>query len=272
MKKNIVLSITGDHHTNSIVGLCPPYVELEEGQYRASKAQRWLWRNWLMYIAQVKGAMAEHDADLVNVFNGDICDGDHHGTFQIVTRNVVIQQRMAYKTLSPLVEVATQNYVIKGTGAHGGRSGFRDEQFGEDIEAVKNESGGYAHWILNLNINGTRLNIRHHGTMGRLPWTRSNSLKRLAVETVFNYAERGDKPPDVIVQAHRHVYADTKDEFNNIRVIAAPGWQLATEYVHKIAPGSLGSIGGLIVVCFADGGYEVRPILFKPHREKEYRV
>ena len=44
-----------------------------------------------------------------------------------------------------------------------------------------------------------------------------------------------------------------------------PAWQLATEYIHRIAAEALADIGIVILIC--DGtSVEVQPILFTPER------
>ena len=50
-----VVAIAGDLHVNSTVAVCPPVVMLDDGgEYRASKPQRWLWREWVKFWGAVR--------------------------------------------------------------------------------------------------------------------------------------------------------------------------------------------------------------------------
>ena len=99
-----VLAVVSDLHTNSTIGLCPPRFPLDDGgEYVASKAQRWLWTNWQNYIANVSQTAQEYNCRIVTVFNGDLLDGDHHGTAQIITRNRNDMLRLAFQDRKSVV-------------------------------------------------------------------------------------------------------------------------------------------------------------------------
>ena len=63
-KRPVVLAITSDHHTGSTLGLCPPEgVRLDDdGSYKPSRAQLWLWANWLDYWKAVAAIRDQHKA------------------------------------------------------------------------------------------------------------------------------------------------------------------------------------------------------------------
>ncbi len=90
--------------------------------------------------------------------------------------------------------------------------------------------------------------------------------------TLKAYAETGDKPPNVVIRSHLHQFADTGMNFNSIRLIATPAWQLITGYVHRLQPGALADIGGLIFVCYPGGKYELEVVRYRPKRRKPIRV
>ena len=62
----------------------------------------------------------------------------------------------------------------------------------------------------------------------------------------------GDVPPDLAVRSHFHQFADS-GQIHKIktRAVALPAWQLATEYVHRVAE-SLADIG-LVCAVIEDG-------------------
>ena len=50
-------------------------------------------------------------------------------------------------------------------------------------------------------------------------------------------------------------------------MISTPAFQLATEWVHRIAVENMASIGLLVVIISDDGDIEVRPLLSNVSRE-----
>ena len=74
-----------------------------------------------------------------------------------------------------------------------------------------------------------------------------------------------DNPPDVAIRSHFHQFADSgKIHKVKTRAVALPAWQLATEYVHRVAE-SLADIG-LVYFEIDDDDYSMESILFTPDR------
>src|SRR5690554_3562020 len=89
-----------DLHCGSTVAVCPPTLHLDDGgEYHASDAQRWLWQLWREFWERVERERDRDDADLYVVYNGDLVDGDHHNTPQIMSRNPVAQAMALSATL-----------------------------------------------------------------------------------------------------------------------------------------------------------------------------
>lgn len=209
---------------------------------------------------------------IVTVLNGDVFDGDHHHTRQIITRNEATQLRLAVDVLEPLINITNQLYIVRGTEAHVGNSGSMEEKLADDLSAEPDKAtGAQSWWHLKLDVNNVRFDIAHHATMGRLPHTKPNSANKLAAMAIFASAERRERPPSLVVRSHMHQWADSGDNYAT-RAIQLAGWQLATGYVHRIQPGALADIGGLIVVCYPDGTYEATKKRFKPSPAKAVKV
>ena len=116
-----VIAAVGDTHCGSTVGLCPPIYELNgQGHREANTIQKWLWRSWIDYWHRIDALVEQHNADLWVVLNGDIVEGVHHGTTQVVSLRVDDMMNIALSVLEPRVRKAKHLFVTKGTEAHVG--------------------------------------------------------------------------------------------------------------------------------------------------------
>ena len=71
----------------------------------------------------------------------------------------------------------------------------------------------------------------------------------------FEAAERGERPPHLLIRGHVHRPGDSYDAYP-VRALILPSWQLSTSYGYRIGGGTL-PIGGAYVVCDGRGGFEV---------------
>ena len=257
-----IWAIVSNLHCGSTLGLCPPEgIQLDDGGwYTPSIEQKELWLKWEEYWDLVKAEVKKGDR-LFIALNGDIFDGDHHGTAQIVTKNLAsVQHEIALATLKPALALSHHGIVvIRGTEAHVGASGAYEERLARDLEAVPNPvNGTRSHWHFQADSNGTIIDFAHHGSVGKLPHTRSNPAKTLAMKITQAAVRYGIAIPDLAIRSHAHQEADTYDDFP-VRVIQTRGWQLSTAFVHRIAAGSLPEIGCLIVSC-DPGSYQVKKV------------
>jgi len=253
-----IVAVLGDTHINSTVALCKPSIDLDDGgTYQISKGQRWLWGNWLDFLEQVERAKPD-----AVVFNGDTVEGDAKGrSYQVITRNKTNAISIAAETLNPLCQLAGKSYFVRGTGAHGGKSGCIEEDLAKDLGG-ENINGVYSHWQLYLNIEGVLVHIAHHTSMSGIPWNSKNAANILASRVVMNYAMNKERPPDLVIRNHVHRFADSHDAFPT-RAVILGSWQLATEYTHKISPDNLAEIGGGIF-SFSAGHFEYKKVEYKP--------
>lgn len=267
-----VWAITSDQHCGSTLGLCSPEgVSLDDGGwYMPSEAQRALYSCWMDYWAQVALKVGKDDR-LYVVVNGDLLDGDHHNTPQIISKNLpATQHRIALDVFElPLSLRPSAFFVIRGTEVHVGKSAGNEEALAEALGAEQTPGGNYSWWHLEVESNGVRMDFAHHGRMGQRPWTKMGGVSTLAAEIMLSCVEHESPIPDLVLRSHYHRWADS-DENYRTRVIQLPGWQLSTGYVYRIAPRSIPSIGGLIVTC-EDGEYEVEKVKFPWKREKAWR-
>lgn len=264
-----LLAVVSDLHCGSTVGLAPPEpVALDDGgSYTPTEAQRWLWRHWLGYWQTVKRLAAGRR--LVILLNGDVVDGDHHGTAQIVSRHPGTQFDILLRALAvPLALKPDHVIVVRGTESHVGKSGSGEEALarhlrGAGVPVVPDPAAKTASW---WHFTGTLgpllLSATHHGRIGQRPWTKGNVSANLAAQIFYEHAARGQRHPDLALRSHYHKTADSGDS-HPVRVIQTPAWQLATAYAYRVAADSLADIGGLTVTIDADS-WTVRKHLATP--------
>lgn len=267
----VVIANVSDVHAGSTVALCPSRIGLDDGGfYEASKAQRWLWQCWRDYWKRVDAVRTELGADLYVVINGDLTEGDHHGTTQILSGNPTAQAAVVDACMKvPLALNPERIWIIRGTEAHVGPSACYEERvakgLAKDGRAVVQceETGTASHWHARIDVQGVRIDIAHHGSVGSRAWTKGNVVNNLAADLFYNHAESGTPHPHFALRAHMHQFADT-GTVHPVRVLQSGAWQLKTAFTHRIdTRGKLAEIGGYIIVI-RDGEADVRKTHFKP--------
>lgn len=268
----ILLAVVSDVHAGGTTAVCPDEIRLDDGgKYQASKAQRWLMQCWRDYWEQIAKKRDEAKAELYVCVNGDLVEGDHHRTTQIMSGNPNAQAAAWTACAAPMLELKPDRIaIIRGTGAHAGVSASSEERIADGLRRDKRpiisdpDTGAASWWHWRPELNGVRLSITHHGRMGRLPRTRGSQLVLYAWDILDEHAQSGHPHPHLAFRAHNHKRGDTGSAAP-VRVVATGAWQLGTEHVHKVAPDSLADIGGACVLLDR-GEYEFRHITFNPER------
>jgi len=240
-----VLAIISDTHVGSSTALAPlEFVvhnrsDFEAQVTQANKLQRWLYECWTDYWAHVfKLAKKKR---LIVVHCGDLVDGLHHGSLQVM--NEVSDQVEAFEELMlPVLAKAGGFYGVLGTGpSHAGQDNATEAQLYRDLGAI--EFGQ----TLTLDIDGTIHDFAHHGRAGARPWT--SSAANLATEVIMDYASQNMPLPNYIWRGHRHVIDDSGNKLPGTRAISLPSWQLKTSFGWRASANTVRSdIGGYIVV------------------------
>ena len=160
-----VIADMGDIHAGSTVAVCPPTVTREDGgSYQASAAQKELYRMWLKYHAILKEAVgtrskrSKRRKKFYLLIKGEVIDGDHHDTSQLISRNQVSKLFEPFFDLKP-----DRVFILRGTPAHSGESSMWDEQFARDIDAEPDtENGTYSWYWLPAVWEGVKFDIAPH--------------------------------------------------------------------------------------------------------------
>lgn len=267
-----IIAVISDLHCGSTVALCPPTVTLDDGgTYRASIAQQWIWMNWLDYWNSVEFKVKELNARLIVLVVGDAVEGDHHGTPQLISRNIETHKEVCLKSLEvPLKLNPEYIFIIRGTEVHTGKTAQYEEWLAKDIGGEPESEGVHSWYWLPLDIEGVRIEAAHHGRAGYRPHTRANATQMLAAELVLGYAERKEKPFDIAIRAHTHQSVDSYDNFST-RVLQTPSWQLSTSFGHRLSPGAMLPIGGYIISC-GNGMYNVDKKIYRAKRREPWTL
>lgn len=271
-KHPVLIAVVNDIHAGGTTALCPDTIHLDDGgEYSASKAQRWLFQCFGNYWQQIRQKREQLDAELYVVVNGDLVEGDHHRTTQILSGNPNAQAAAWTACAHVFLDLKPDRIaIIRGTGAHAGVSASAEERIADGLRRDKRpivsdpETGAASWWHWRPEIQGVRLDFAHHGRMGRLPRTRGSQLVLYAWDITDEHVQSGHPIPHLAFRAHNHKKGDSGSAAP-VRVVATGAWQFATEHVHKVAADSLADVGGAYVVI-ENGEYDVRQVTFNPER------
>jgi hypothetical protein len=227
------------------------------------------WGEWVPRVT--------HGEPFAVVHNGDAIDGVHHNSTTQWSHNLEDQGNHAYKILKPVVEACEGRYYhIRGTEAHVGKSGCFEERIANGLRkdgrpvVGDDATGNASHWHAKIDVQGVRFDFAHHGSVGTRPWTKPNATNNLAAAMFYDHAKDGVPHPHLAVRSHMHQWVDTYDA-HPVRVVQIAAWQLATAFIHRIAPGKLADVGGLIVTV-DQGQMTVEKVQFKPEPTPTWRA
>jgi len=249
MTAETILVIFGDTQIGSTTALAPPTFTIHDQHQdetqlvHHNKMQAWLWECWTDYweyiytLVGIRGKKRKNR--LIVVHMGDVIDGNHHGTYQII-HNIKEQVTVALDVLRPIADASDAFYGILGTEAHAGPTCEDEIEIYKDLGAA-----AYDHNLM-LDIDGKLHDFAHHGRVGTRPWT--SAAANIGVEVCLECGSLGLPYPDYIWRAHNHIIDDSGLKLPNTRVICLPSWQLKTTFVHRVSANVQRSdIGGVIV-------------------------
>ena len=261
--KTAVIGVS-DMHINSTVALCPPLINLDDGgTYRASRTQRAIGEAWLDFWQEMSKLKVDR---YIVIIAGDIGELDtKRRSTQLITINKANVLEMIIDTLEPMLELADQVIVIRGTKAHTGSSAWLEEAIANDLDTAYHDNGAASWWQFQGVIDGVRFDVSHHAPMGRLPWTEKNAAIKIATVALWRYfIEMRQKPPHLIWRAHNHWVASSGDNFEDTLALCMRCWSSKTEFVYRIGQeNSVPHIGGIYAIC-ENGSYHYDKIIYKP--------
>ena len=243
-----ITAIIGDLHIGGSTALAPPTFQIhtrspkETQTVTHSPLQAWVWECWTDYWGYVRKLIGgkRKTNRLVVVCMGDVIEGIHHNTPQVMNEKVD-QIKAAIDVLTPVRDMADAFYGILGTGTHAGVAATDETGIYEALSAT--EFGQQ----LSVSLDGYIHDFAHHpGGAARKYWT--STAVNIGAEVMLDYASVGMRPPAYVWRGHNHVIDDSGLRLPTTRTIFTPSFQLKTEYGYKVASNRMRSdIGGFIM-------------------------
>lgn len=233
--------IVSDLHCGSKVGLLPPGCKDENGAtYGLNAFQDWLWNQWCDGMAWLESMLEGAAFDLV--INGDVIEGVHHGTVEVIDPDASAHGAVAVAALQPVADLAERCWMVKGTEVHTRAS---ENHIGKALGCEPTREGGYAHRSVRLEYNGITMSVAHHMGASLRTWTEASGLGIALNSERLEAARAGWKIPDVVCRAHRHTFGVYHDGYGMI--VCTPAWQGKTRYVEKIKPEAVERCGFAVI-------------------------
>lgn len=229
-----VVAIVSDIHAGSTVALMPPtFTRKTDGiTVEANAIQAFYWEAWKRanaWLAELVG-----DDPFLLVLNGDLIEGVHHRSTEIISANSSDHVDLAAEILLPLAKRAAKTFLTRGTECHTGDS---ERALGEILGGQLNEdTGSRVFDRLELRVCGCNFVARHHVSTTSRPWLESNGLGLELASEQLNAARSGDQVPNVLAVAHRHVGGHVVTTGGVC--LCTPAWQGLTRHGNKVVPAS----------------------------------
>lgn len=214
------------------------------------------------------GADIQSSVPVVFLHNGDLTEGLHHDTHQVLLPGVKgpqieialdLLENIWFEHLDPMAILFT-----RGTESHVGKAAELEEAVAKILAErgypVKKtpDTNTWTGYYWEVTLGGHVIWAAHHGRTGRTPRTKASLLalrgSDIFVQTAkdnFERERRGLDPepiPRLVIGSHHHQRADGGTEFPT-RWIQLGCWTFRNSYAHKVASFSREDLGGAFVYC-----------------------
>lgn len=229
--KSRIVVLLSDLHIGSTVGLWPEGFTSNEGYpIGQNQFQKWLWKCWKDCQEWIAQTVGKDEFELV--LNGDLVEGIHHRSLQVMSPDVGDQTAAVVQVLDALPYKPTNIHMIKGTECHTRNDEIR---LGKHLGASKDPQTGQHAWdSLDLEVNGTLFNFAHHISATSRSYLEASAHSIALGNMTHSRARVGRRVPSVICRAHRHRHGIWTDG-NQISAITG-AWQGLTRHGYKVVP------------------------------------
>lgn len=225
------LAIISDIHCGSTKALIPPNFQTLEGNPIGQSAiQQWLWECWNIGQDWLR-EQTQFDPYAL-IMNGDLTEGNHHGTKEIWSPEVGDHSKAAAEILEPCAARAAKTYVIRGTECH---TASHEISVAKRIGAEVNPEHNQPFWDrLSMEVAGTAISIRHHFPATSRVYLEASQHSIQLGNAQLEALRAGETPPKIIIGAHRHRTGHYSDDHGLSIVTGA--WQVLTRHGFKVVP------------------------------------
>jgi len=226
-----LLAIISDIHAGSTRAILPPnFVTIEGQPVGQSEIQKWLWTAWTAGHGWLD--RLTDGAEYALVLNGDLTEGNHHHTKEIVSPENGDHAKAAVEILAPVAAKATKTYVVLGTECH---TGLHEVSIARSIGAEENPDTGQPYWDrLALNIAGIQITVRHHFPATSRAYLEASQHSIQMGNAQVEAMRAGEVPPRILIGAHRHRTGHFSD--GKSLTVVTGAWQGLTRHGFKVVP------------------------------------
>lgn len=238
-----LLVIVSDIHQGSIYSVMPDEFELNTGQIvrPANPLQNWLGEKWKEVWRQVDEYCGSDERAVV--INGDVTEGNHHGTKDLWAVDEQDHADAAIDMLRPIVERSSVAMFTEGTECHTKKW---EHYVAEKLGGVRDPNTGYAAWQrADITVHGMRCIMAHHISTTSREYLRASRLSIAHGNEIIAAVKAGEVPPMVYGAAHCHIF----DVYCNDRqtTFTTPSWQGLTRYGRKVVPSARLEVGAVVL-------------------------
>ncbi len=271
------LVFLSDIHAGSTVGMLRPEgVQTDDRNWiKPAPIQDWLNAKHEEFVADVARLTDGYSRHLF--LNGDLTEGVHHRTHQIISPDKGVHVQAAFDVLDKgILTVGFETvHLTRGTPAHVDNAAGLEKSVAAKLNAEGHPimrdpiSDSFVWPFVYAEFGGVLVDVRHHGRAGQREHTRKAYSALYAQDIWQSHVASGRRPPDIAVRAHLHRFIDSGPDHRGLtRAIQMPCWQLTTQWVRRIGAETLPDIGG-VVVLIDDGRVHVEPLLYRPEPDPQ---
>ena len=231
-KINAVIALS-DLHVGSTRGIHPTGFFTKEGnEVSLNPIQEKLLAVWQKSLTDALAYIG--DRKFLLLLNGDIIDGMHHKTTQVVSPDVSDHFEASVQLVKPIADLPNceERIVVIGTNCHVGTS---EHSLAKILGAKKPGMKGQSAYNRALfKVNGTLCAATHHFPTTSRPYLEASALSIIMGVARLNAARDGMEVPSVYFWGHRHVPGMYTD--GRALGIVNGAFQAKTSYGFKVVP------------------------------------
>jgi hypothetical protein len=238
MNAKILIDLS-DIHCGSTLGLMPPRFETNAGNWVThgnNLHQIWLWEKWQEFWREADAII--NGEPFVLLLNGDMTEGVHHGTTEIVAAKKREHWQIAHAVLEPITKRAAATLFVAGTECH-------TNDMEDDLAKVLkgHELKAKDKWL--FEINGCLCDAAHHTGVTSRAYLEATAFSVTMGNAVLNQVRSEHRSAKVFLRGHRHCGGVFTDGAH--MAVVTPGWQFLTRHGWKVVPDSVPRPGGVIL-------------------------